>query len=267
MNELKLYKDSGATQQVLATQIFSGTGSAHDFTLTNFPGSDLAGVYLELTTGVFTPQVPTDFTITGDVIHFITAPGSSINILAVPNSVVNLLFGGNESDTVTAVGHQWHKRDAGWIFDTLRLTSYDLRVPFAELEQAGVTVAAGVAIGFLGLTPSALVGRAFDHLGAYVGQITANDATTITTNNSGYTNATSGNGNAYTIAIDGSNNPIFLYSLNGTDWSPVVNPATITDDSIVETYIKGTLVIPASPANIPCYVSRLSGVKYVETSV
>lgn len=118
---LLIYLDAGCTQQMLQTQVFSGTGAQTAFSLTNFTGAQLGSVYLESpvsTNGItFASGVGSGFSgltanalIGQRVIHNGTFCGTVVSNTATTVTVSNLSY--SNSTAATAVISSYVKQTA-----------------------------------------------------------------------------------------------------------------------------------------------------------
>lgn len=214
--------------------------------------------YLKLT-------MNTDYTVSGNTINTGFTPTSSQNIIATPASDLSANFGGAAGTVKTTQTSFWVRRfpitGGGSLntYDTLQVQSVDLSQTQASLTQAAVTFASGVGSGFTGLVSGALIGRAVNHNGIFRGIVTANDTTTVTISDTGYSGS-SAEAVVYTIgslqfAPDSSGSP-------GT-YAPVIHPAAINSDTAVRIWVRDTVTVPNTAMNYPNNVIAVTGTEYL----
>jgi hypothetical protein len=204
----------------------------------------------------------TDYTINigTNVISTVATLTALQKLVVVPTNTLSVRFGGTAGDNVTTASSFYLKRTAGYQYNLLRVTCSDLSAGGTTLEQASVTFASGVGSGFSGLVASAKKGQAVFHKGVYIGLCTANNITTITTDNAGYTDAVAG---AATVVPVGS--LLFALDSGGSpgSYATSVNPADITDDTVHRIWFKDTVKVPASAMNYPNNAINVNGVEYL----
>lgn len=254
-------------QRVIHNGTFRGTITAN--TATTITISDLT--YTQATAGncitsAFAKLAAgTDYTVSSNTINTAATLASGQNLIATPASDLAANFGGATGTIKTTQTAFWIRRSpitgGGPLntYDTLQVQSVDLSQTQVSLTQSGVTFASGVGSGFSGLTAGALIGRAVNHNGVFVGVVTANTTTTVTISNLTYSGA-SATAVVYTIgslqfAPDVSGSP-------GT-YAPVLNPSAITSDTAVKIWVEDTITIPVAAVNYPNNVIAVTGIEYL----
>jgi hypothetical protein len=166
-----------------------------------------------------------------------------------------MYFGGAAGTQVSKTASIYIRRDTDFEYNLLQVSSDDISLFPYHTATAEVVFSGGVGSGFAGLPVSGLIGKALNHGGVFRGIITANTATTVTVAG-GYT------GLADTAEI--YNVGSLQFSLDGTNFAPVVHPADLTGTNMVtQVYVKDTLNIPAVAINYPANIIKVSGVEYI----
>jgi hypothetical protein len=244
--------------RVIHNGTFRGTVTANDATTVTI--SDLT--YTQATASTATLSVyakltvTLDYSVAANTITTVATPSAAQTLHVIPASALTANFGGTAGSVVTKSVPFWLKADSGYVYTGLQIQSLDHSQTQAALTQTGVTFASGVGSGFSGLTAGALIGRACNHNGAFVGTVTANTTTTVTISNLSYTNATAAPAVIYTIgsavfAIDSGSGP--------GSYAPVLNPSDITTTDAVKFWMQDTETVPANPMNYPNQIPYVTG--------
>jgi hypothetical protein len=202
---------------------------------------------------------PTDFTLSGNSIAMITPTLAGEIIHAIPTDTLAMYFGGAVGAQVTKNTTIYVKRDTTFEYTLLQVSSDDVSLFPYHTSTAGVVFTGGgatsVGSNFAGLPVNGLVGKALNHAGVYRGIITANTATTVT-----ITGNYSGIADTAEIYNVGS----LQFSVDGTNYAPVVNLADLTGANVTATvHVRDTLSIPSVAINYPANIVKVSGIEFI----
>lgn len=245
-------------QRVYHNDIFVGTITANTADTVTIDNLSYAQVAFTMYISSYTKlTLTTHYSISGNNVLMITAPTTVQRLHIVPSSTLSINFGGDPAVSVTATSSVWLKRTPGFVYDTLKFHAEDLSAGAVSVTHASITFAAGVGSGFVGLVADALIGLALDHKGTFRGIITDNTTTTVTIDDTGYTDAVAGDSQIYAVA------PV-LCSLDNVTYKAVVHPVDILDDTAQQIYLRDTVSIANSAMNYPNMTLMVSGIEYVE---
>lgn len=198
---------------------------------------------------------PVDFELAGDTIVVAAPAALNETVHAVPTDTLAMYFGGAVSESVTKQSSIFLKREAGFEYTALQVSSDDTSLyPFHSTVD-GAVFSAGVGTGFTALPVNGLIGKAVNHNGQFKGCIISNTETTVTLD----TAYTGGAAMAELYNV-GS----LQFSIDGVSWKKVIHPADLTGASLVtEIKFRDTLKIPAAAINYPSTIIKVSGIEFI----
>jgi hypothetical protein len=250
-------------QRVIHNGSYVGTvtgNTATTVTVSIIPDFDHGAAFTAIISTYVKKILTTDYSVAGNDLIMVVAPTATQNVIAVPTATLNMNFGGVAGVVKSTATSVWLKQTEGYIYDTLQAQSQDLSQVQASTAQSGITLAGGTAEGFVGLVPGALIGRALNHKGVFIGIVIANTETSADMYNAA-TDAVAGEAIVYTIgslqfALDNDGTP-------GT-YAPVVHPQAVDGNpESVRLWVKDTVTIPTTAVNYPNNVIKVTGIEYL----
>jgi len=261
---LEAYIDEACTVKLQGIQI-CGIADATDpgvnkvYGLDKFTGAELGSIYL-WSGGVYTKLIPaSDYNLAGNTVTLVEALQAAEYLYLIPVNALNLNIGGTPGSTGYKTAKIWLKRTAGYVYDDILLYYKDTNASttYESAANATATLFEGYCTitGFSDLSPGSLIGCAVAIDGIYIGQVTGNTMTDVTTDNTTFT----GSGRATVVTVG-----VGTVSLDGVAFSPILGLLPVNDDTPIPLWVKCALVIPPQAANYPNYALVVENTEFLE---